>query len=121
MHAETFESQLAPGVYVIGDACIAGAMPKAASAAQSQALRCAAAIARELGVTLAQPDAPALSSLCYSLLGPAAAFAIRARFRIGPQGIEALDPGTAGPPEGGDNAAEAAAWYRRIRADCFAA
>ena len=35
--ARTFESQLIANVHVIGDACIADAMPKSASAAVSQA------------------------------------------------------------------------------------
>src|SRR6185436_1734009 len=39
----TFESKLVPGVHVIGDAAIAGAMPKSAFAANSQAKTCAAA------------------------------------------------------------------------------
>src|SRR5207245_2293372 len=45
----TFESKLQPGVHVIGDAAIAGAMPKSAFAANSQAKTCAAAIARVVG------------------------------------------------------------------------
>ena len=40
----SFESQLIPGVHVIGDACIADAMPKSGSAAVSQARQCAGAI-----------------------------------------------------------------------------
>ena len=41
----TFESKLQPGIHVIGDAAIAGAMPKSAFAANSQAKVCAAAVA----------------------------------------------------------------------------
>jgi hypothetical protein len=41
----TFESTLVPGVHVIGDACIADPMPKAASAAHAQARQCARALA----------------------------------------------------------------------------
>ena len=41
----TFESTLQPNIHVIGDACIAGAMPKSAFAANSQAKVCAAAVA----------------------------------------------------------------------------
>ena len=44
----TFESKLVPGIHVIGDAAIAGAMPKSAFAANSQAKTCAAAVARLL-------------------------------------------------------------------------
>ena len=64
--AATFESQLIEHVYVIGDACIAGAMPKAASAASSQARQCAAAIVTALGGR--QPDADGTE---HGLLQPA--------------------------------------------------
>ena len=41
----TFESRLQPNIHVIGDAAIAGAMPKSAFAANAQAKVCAAAVA----------------------------------------------------------------------------
>ena len=41
----TFESKLQPNIHVIGDAAIAGAMPKSAFAANAQAKVCAAAVA----------------------------------------------------------------------------
>ena len=40
----TFESKLQPNIHVIGDAAIAGAMPKSAFAANAQAKVCAAAV-----------------------------------------------------------------------------
>ena len=40
----TFESRLQKNIHVIGDAAIAGAMPRSASAAHSQGAICAAAI-----------------------------------------------------------------------------
>src|SRR5437660_10719607 len=40
----SFESKLVPNIHVIGDACIAGAIPKSASAASAQAKACAAAV-----------------------------------------------------------------------------
>lgn len=118
----TFESQLVPGVHVIGDACIAGAMPKSASAARSQALRCAAAIA----ATFAGKSAPAtdLSSVCYSLLAPESAFAMRARFEIADGDIRQL-PATADEraqlTPGAQHALEATAWYDEMRAACLGA
>jgi len=64
----TFESKLQPAIHVIGDAAIAGAMPRSASAANSQAKICAAAIGKLLaGGT---PDEPKLTSACYSLIAP---------------------------------------------------
>jgi sulfide dehydrogenase [flavocytochrome c] flavoprotein subunit len=64
----TFESKLQPGVHVIGDAAIAGAMPRSASAANSQAKICAAAIVK---LFAGETPAPALlTSACYSLIAP---------------------------------------------------
>jgi sulfide dehydrogenase [flavocytochrome c] flavoprotein subunit len=64
----TFESKSVPNIHVIGDACIAGAMPKSAFTANSQAKNCASAIATLLaGGT---PGAPKLINTCYSLAAP---------------------------------------------------
>src|SRR5262249_7075822 len=64
----TFESQLQPNIHVIGDAAIGGAMPRSASAANSQAKICAGAVATLLvGGT---PAEPTLTSSCFSLIGP---------------------------------------------------
>ena len=41
----TFESRSAPNIHVIGDACLAGAMPKSAFSANAQAKACASAVA----------------------------------------------------------------------------
>lgn len=64
----TFESKLAPNIHVIGDACIAGGMPKSAFAANSQAKGCAAAVAKLLNGE--KPDEPKLINTCYSLVAP---------------------------------------------------
>ena len=59
----TFESTLQPNIHVIGDAAIAGAMPKSAFAANAQAKVCAAAVAALLaGGT---PAPPKLINTCY--------------------------------------------------------
>src|SRR5580704_8737552 len=68
INPETFESTLQPGIHVIGDATIAGAMPKSAFAANAQAKVCAAAVVKLLaGQT---PDEPRLINTCYSLAAP---------------------------------------------------
>src|SRR6266540_3732672 len=64
----TFESKLQVGSHVIGDAAIAGAMPKSAFAANSQAKTCAAAVVQLL--TGAAPSATKLINTCYSLVAP---------------------------------------------------
>jgi NADPH-dependent 2,4-dienoyl-CoA reductase/sulfur reductase-like enzyme len=66
--AATFESKLVPNIHVLGDATIAGGMPKSAFTANAQAKVCAAAIARLLA---GQPPAsPKLINTCYSIVGP---------------------------------------------------
>jgi NADPH-dependent 2,4-dienoyl-CoA reductase/sulfur reductase-like enzyme len=64
----TFESKLQPNIHVIGDASIAGAMPKSAFTANAQAKVCAAAVAKLIGG--GKPDDPRLINTCYSLVAP---------------------------------------------------
>jgi NADPH-dependent 2,4-dienoyl-CoA reductase/sulfur reductase-like enzyme len=63
-----FESTLQPGIHVLGDAALMGAMPKAAFAAMTQGKVCAAAIVAKLAGHAAVQ--PALDNACYSLAGP---------------------------------------------------
>ncbi len=64
----TFESRLVPSIHVVGDAAIAGAMPKSAFSANAQAKVCAAAVLALLrGET---PQTPRLINTCYSLVAP---------------------------------------------------
>jgi len=65
---ETFESKLQPNIHVIGDACIAGAMPKSAFSANAQAKVCAAAIVNLLKGE--KPGEAKLINTCYSLVAP---------------------------------------------------
>ena len=64
----TFESTLVPNVHVVGDATIAGAMPKSAFTANAQAKVCAAAIVKLLAGQ--NPEQPKLINTCYSLVAP---------------------------------------------------
>jgi NADPH-dependent 2,4-dienoyl-CoA reductase/sulfur reductase-like enzyme len=66
--ATTFESKLVPNIHVLGDATIAGAMPKSAFSANAQAKVCAAAIIKLLAG--AAPSEPKLLNTCYSLVAP---------------------------------------------------
>jgi NADPH-dependent 2,4-dienoyl-CoA reductase/sulfur reductase-like enzyme len=63
-----FESTLQPGIHVLGDAALMGAMPKAAHAASVQGTVCAAAIVARLGGRAAAEGQ--LDNVCYSLAGP---------------------------------------------------
>lgn len=64
----TFESKLQPGMHVLGDAIIAGGMPKSAFSANSQARVCATAVVDLLRERT--PASPKLINTCYSLVAP---------------------------------------------------
>jgi sulfide dehydrogenase [flavocytochrome c] flavoprotein chain len=64
----TFESKLVPNIHVLGDATIAGAMPKSAFSANAQAKVCAAAVVRLLAGQ--PPSQPKLINTCYSVVAP---------------------------------------------------
>jgi sulfide dehydrogenase [flavocytochrome c] flavoprotein chain len=125
----TFESQLLSNVHVIGDACIADAMPKSASAAASQARQCASAIASLLAGR--EVPEPAFDSVCYSMLAAQSAIAIHGRFSVQDGRITAIDSLASAPrsassesgamPDGALEARAAQRWYRTIRADSFGA
>ncbi len=119
----TFESKLQPNVHVIGDAAIAGAMPRSASAATSQAKICAAAIAAlQAGKT---PAAPTLTSSCFSLIAPDYAISQRGTYRPVGDLYNESDPGIIVSPVDAaaavraGEAHEAAAWYADITARVF--
>jgi sulfide dehydrogenase [flavocytochrome c] flavoprotein chain len=116
----TFESQLIANVHVIGDACIADAMPKSASAGVSQAMQCAGAIVALLGGHEV-PD-PAFESVCYSMLAPDRALSIPGRFAVQDERIAALELPAASTALNSDaqQARDAQRWYRQIRAESFA-
>jgi sulfide dehydrogenase [flavocytochrome c] flavoprotein chain len=114
-----FASEHLPAVYVIGDACIAGAMPKTASAARSQAERCAAGITAELAGYA--PPVSELQSVCYSMVAPGSALAMRARFEVVDGEIRALSvtvPAGETTPSA-QHASEGDAWYAQMRSACF--
>jgi sulfide dehydrogenase [flavocytochrome c] flavoprotein subunit len=119
----TFESKLVPGVHVIGDAAIAGAMPKSAFAANSQAKTCAAAVAELL--TGKTPSAPKLINTCYSLVAPDYGISIAGVYAPsngqlaevpGAGGVSPLDAPRA---MRGVEAALAEAWFRTITGEVF--
>jgi NADPH-dependent 2,4-dienoyl-CoA reductase/sulfur reductase-like enzyme len=64
----TFESKLVPNIHVLGDATIAGGMPKSAFSANAQAKVCAAAVVKLLAGQ--PPSQPKLINTCYSIVGP---------------------------------------------------
>jgi len=118
--AATFESARVNNVHVLGDACAAGAMPKAASAAHSQAVQCARAIAALLEqreVTTGELD-----TACYSFLARASALSIHGRFTIESGEFRSLPlPSPTVAPSAQEEARLAESWYRKIVAESFGA
>jgi NADPH-dependent 2,4-dienoyl-CoA reductase/sulfur reductase-like enzyme len=119
----TLESKLQPNIHIIGDAAIAGAMPKSAFAANAQAKVCAAAI-----TTLVRggtPPAPKLINTCYSLVAPDYGISVAGVYHpAGGQLAEVPGAGGVSPAEASRavRAAEAAlaeAWFRTIIAEVF--
>jgi len=119
----TFESTLQRGIHVIGDAAIAGAMPKSAFAANSQAKTCAAAVAQLLhGAT---PATPKLINTCYSLVAPDYGISVAGVYQ--PSGGQLAEvPGSGGvSPAGAPRATRVAeavlaeAWFRTITDEVF--
>jgi NADPH-dependent 2,4-dienoyl-CoA reductase/sulfur reductase-like enzyme len=75
----TFESLQQKNIHVIGDAALAGAMPKSAFSGAIEGKLCAAALARLLaGKT---PTAAQLPSNCYSVVAPGYAISISGLFQ----------------------------------------
>jgi NADPH-dependent 2,4-dienoyl-CoA reductase/sulfur reductase-like enzyme len=119
----TFASKLVPNIHVIGDAAIAGAMPRSGSAAQSQANICAQAIVHLLAGRTPQP--PTLKSSCYSLLAPDYAISQRGTYRpVDDQYAEAdgsaiISPLNVPRSARAAEARDADAWYRTITREMF--
>jgi hypothetical protein len=119
----SFESKLQPGIHLIGDAIIAGAMPKSAFSANAQARVCAEAVASLLRGEA--PAAPKLINTCYSLVAPDYGISIAGVYQP-TNGLLADVPGAGGisplDAPAGFRAAEAnyaEDWFRTITADVF--
>jgi NADPH-dependent 2,4-dienoyl-CoA reductase/sulfur reductase-like enzyme len=74
VNGQSFESDLVPGIHVIGDACMPGAMPKSAFSANAQAKVAAAAI--DALFRGEAPQSPKLINTCYSLAAPDYGFTV---------------------------------------------
>ncbi len=119
----SFESTRHPGIYIIGDAAIAGAMPKSGFSANSQAKVCAAAIVTALqGGSLPEPS---YANTCYSLVGPDYGISVAAVYRLqdgkiaAVEGASGVSPGDADLKYRAREARYAEGWYASIGADMF--
>ena len=119
----TFESRAQKHVHVIGDAAIANPMPKSGYAASSQGKVCATAIAASLSGQ-DMPD-PSYVNTCYSLVGPDYGISVAAVYRLGEDGIAAVQGAGGVSPKDVDSSFRVAesryavGWYQSITADIW--
>ncbi|MCL5797097.1 MAG: FCSD flavin-binding domain-containing protein, partial [Gammaproteobacteria bacterium] len=104
----TFESTIKKEVYVIGDASIAGAMPKSGHSASSQGKICAAAIVNELAGLPMRPVQHV--NTCYSL--------VSGHYGISVAGVYSLQDGKIAEIKGsgGVSPKDASADFRQMEA-----
>lgn len=123
VHPMTFESTLQPGIHVLGDACIANAMPKSAFAANVQAKLCAVQLVRSLKGKA--PLATTLINTCYSLASPDYGFSIAGVYRPGTDAWHEVDgaggssPIDASPDFRRAEAGYAREWFATITTEVF--
>ena len=121
---KTFESKLQPGVHVIGDATIAGAMPKSGYAANSQGKVCAAAVVALLNE--GEVGVPSYVNTCYSIAGPEWGISVAAVYKLGADGVITSVPNSGGvtPMDASEEMHKreveyAYSWYKNIVHDVF--
>ena len=117
------ESSLVPKIHVIGDATIAGAMPKSAFTANAQAKVCAAAVVKMLANQ--EPTAPKLINTCYSLVAPDYGISVAGVYRpvnnvlTEVEGSGGVSPADAPKEFRASEAVYAEAWFRTITSEVW--
>jgi sulfide dehydrogenase [flavocytochrome c] flavoprotein subunit len=118
----TFASKLVPDIHVIGDACIAGGIPKSASAANAEARACADAVASLLASTAA--PTPTLTGACYNIVAPGYAFSQSGVYQPKEGMFAEIQANVTSPVDAprevrAREAEQAQQWYRAITVDAF--
>lgn len=122
---QTFESTQVPGIHVLGDSCLAGAMPKSASSANSQAKACSLAITALLRDR--EPGAMIYHNTCYSLAAPDYGVSITDMYRYEDKRLRVVQRAGGLSPLGAPleyrarEAVYARDWFTAINADSFGA
>jgi sulfide dehydrogenase [flavocytochrome c] flavoprotein subunit len=118
----TFASKLVPDIHVIGDACIAGGIPKSASAANAEGNACADVIVNLIAGKTA--STPRLIGACYNTVAPGYAFSQSGVYRpkdgmfTESEGL-IITPVDATSDMRQREADAALAWYTTITVDAF--
>jgi sulfide dehydrogenase [flavocytochrome c] flavoprotein subunit len=117
----SFASKLVPNVHVIGDACIAGQIPKSASAANAQGKACAAVIVNLISGK--SPDTPRLNGACYNTVAPGYGFSLTGIYQPKEGQFAEVEGNTSpidAPREVRQQEAEKAQdWFKTITVDAF--
>ena len=119
----TFESKLHKGIYVVGDSCIAGAMPKSGHSASVQGKHCAAAVVSDLN-GFAMPAVRTVNT-CYSLVGADYGISVVGVYEPvdgvlkGVEGAGGVSKGDATLAERKLEAQHAHSWYKSITTDIW--
>ncbi len=121
IHPESMKSKVDPNIFVLGDASIAGDMPKSAFSANSQAKVAAMVIRSELTQSRAFPAR--YSNTCWSLIAPDDDIKVGGNFEPGDGKIKAAPGFVSQKGESADirkqNYKESVDWYNGIVADIF--
>ena len=106
---------------VVGDACIAGQLPKSASAAQAQGKACAAVIVNIMSGK--PPEMPRLTGACYNTVEPGYAFSLSGVYQPKDGQFAEVEGATSpvnAPRDVRQREAEAAdTWFRTITVETF--
>jgi NADPH-dependent 2,4-dienoyl-CoA reductase/sulfur reductase-like enzyme len=118
----TFESRLVPNIHLVGDAIIAGGMPKSAFSANAQAKVCAAAVAKLLAGE--PPSEPRLINTCYSVVAPGYGISVADVYRPVNGVLTAVPGGGLSPADApasfrAQEALFADGWFNTITAEVF--
>ena len=123
VNQQTFESSIIKDVYVIGDASIAGKMPKSGHSANSQGKLCAAAI---VSAYAGQPaPTPKLANTCYSLIASNYGISVVAVYQYNGKIMSSIKGAGGVTPKDADmnqflaEATYARGWYKSITADTW--
>jgi len=118
----TFESKRVANIHVIGDACLGGALPKSAAAANAQGKACATAIIALMSGKA--PEPPRLTGLCYNTVAPSYAFSLAGNYQPKDDIFAEVECGATSPVDASPEvrkreAEEASNWFKSITVDSF--
>jgi NADPH-dependent 2,4-dienoyl-CoA reductase/sulfur reductase-like enzyme len=118
----TFASKRVPNIHIIGDACIAGGIPKSASAANAEAKACASAVADLISGK--SPETPRLVGACYNTVAPGYAFSLSGVYQPRDGMFAEIEGGGTSPVDAPREvrtreAENAQSWYKTITVEAF--